>query len=94
MKFDPDKPFQKHRDSKGGSWYIQNGRRFSMAGVDIGPEGSTEKPPKEDKKKSDVRQRAAEKLKDYSGDDESIGPVAEALKENRAAAQAEERAVE
>jgi hypothetical protein len=93
MKFDPDKDFQKHRDSHGGSWYVQNGHRFSMGLVDLGKEGSTEKPPK-DKEKKDVRKRAAKKLKDYSGDDESAGPVAEALKENRAAAAAEERVSE
>jgi hypothetical protein len=93
MKFDPDKAHLKHRDANGGAWYVQNGHRYSMAGVDLGKIGSTEKPPKT-KKDKDVRKRAAKKLKDFSGEGESFGPVADALRENKAAAAAEEQAGE
>jgi hypothetical protein len=92
MKFDPDSEYQKHRDVNGGVWFIQNGHRFTLGHKDLGPVGSTEKPPKEDKKLKDVRKRAAKKLKDFAGSDESAGPVADALKENRSAEAAEANA--
>ena len=92
MKFDPDSEYQKHRDVNGGVWFIQNGHRFSMGHKDLGKVGSTEKQPKEGKKRNEVRQRAAAKLKDFAGSDESAGPVADALKENRSAEEAEANA--
>jgi len=87
MKFDPDSDYQKHRDAQGGVWFIQEGRKFSVRGKDLGEADPVKK--SLNQRKEEVRARASEKLKDYS-EREVSGSVAEALKENRAAVAAEE----
>lgn len=91
MKFDPDRDYAKHRDAHGGVWFMQDGQRFTVRGKHLGKAGGTSRPPNEASKKkhSEVRERANEKLKNFSNVVESSSPVAEALKENRAAAAAE-----
>jgi len=93
MKFNPDKNYQKHRDVQGGVWFMQGGHRFSIAGKHLGrcsPEDTKKDLEKEEKKKRKKAQRRKEKLDAFSENTPAEGSIAEALKENRAAAAAEE----
>lgn len=94
MKFDPDSEYAKHRDASGGVWLIQNGRKYTVRGRDLGEKDdlvlSTEAKEK-DERKQDVRDRASDKLKHFKNLSET-GPIAEAFKENAEAVAAEENA--
>ena len=92
MKFDPDSDYAKHRDATGGLWFIQNGHEFTVRGKYIGPVDKVEgkKEAKKQEEKQAIRKRAAKKLDDFSDKTDSAGPIADALKENRAAVAAEE----
>ena len=97
MKFNPDIDFATHRDAEGGRWYLQNGHKFTVSGIHLGPvDGKSDKPDAAEPKKSKpenkaIRERAAKKLEGFKTP-EQTGSIAQALNENQAAAAAEEHA--
>ena len=92
MKFDPDSDYAKHRDANGGVWLIQNGRKYSPSGILLGKDESIRDKNGDTTARAAIRQRAAEKLVDFSGKEAKPGTIADALAENRKAEQAEAHA--
>ena len=97
MKFNPDIDYATHRDAQGGRWFIQNGQRFTVSGIHLGPDGKPDKPKTAEPPEPDgesgtaIRERAAKRLEGFK-DRETAGPIAQALDENKQAAAAEEHA--
>jgi hypothetical protein len=97
MKFNPDIDYATHRDASGGRWFIQNGQRFTVSGIHLGPDGKPDKPKTAEPPKPDdesgkaIRERAAKRLEGFK-DREVAGPIAQALDENKQAEAAEEHA--
>jgi hypothetical protein len=97
MKLDTDRNYATHRDNAGARWFIQDGQRFTPAGVHLGPVGKPDIKPdavesqQSNENKEAIRERASKKLEGFA-EAETTGPIAAALNENKQAAAAEENA--
>lgn len=89
-EFNPNGYFEKKRDVQGSVVYTQDGHQFSAGRTYIGKAGAVVDV-KSKVKKKEMRASIADKLKGFTND-ETPDTVIDALKENDAAKQAEDRA--